>query len=111
MARREMVTKLDDFLRRRSKVALVVRRDELERSPGLREACRLFFGDAADERAREYFAEADAYAAPAGADSPPAGGPGAARPDGPAPPSGGPPARPEPPRLRPGPALARGNGA
>ncbi|HEU4409916.1 MAG TPA: FAD-dependent oxidoreductase [Polyangiaceae bacterium] len=111
MARREMVTKLDDFLRRRSKVALVMRRDELERSPGLREACRIFFGDAADERAREYFAEADAYAAPAGADSPPAGGPGAARSDGPAPPSGGPAARPEPPRLQPGPALARGNGA
>jgi len=29
MARREMVTKLDDFLRRRSKIALVVSREEL----------------------------------------------------------------------------------
>lgn len=64
MARREMVTKLDDFLRRRSKVALVVRHDDLRRSEGLREACRLFFGDQADERIREYFAEADAYAPP-----------------------------------------------
>jgi glycerol-3-phosphate dehydrogenase len=73
MARREMVTKLDDFLRRRSKVALVVRHEDLRRSPGLHEACRIFFGDAADERAREYFAEADAYAgAPAAAAPPPA---------------------------------------
>jgi glycerol-3-phosphate dehydrogenase len=72
MARREMVTKLDDFLRRRSKVALVVRNDDLKRSAGLREACRLFFGAEAEERAREYFAEADAYAPPAPPPSPPA---------------------------------------
>ncbi len=65
MARREMVTKLDDFLRRRSKVALVIRHEELRTSPGLREACRIFFGDQAGERAREYFATADAYAPPA----------------------------------------------
>jgi glycerol-3-phosphate dehydrogenase len=55
-ARREMVVKLEDFLRRRSKIELVVRREEIERAPGLREACRILFGDEAEERLREYFA-------------------------------------------------------
>jgi glycerol-3-phosphate dehydrogenase len=55
-ARREMVVKLEDFLRRRSKIELVVRREEVERAPGLREACRILFGDEAEERLREYFA-------------------------------------------------------
>ncbi len=54
-ARREMVTKLDDFLRRRSKIALVVSRDTLRRAAGLREACRMLFGDDADARLAEYF--------------------------------------------------------
>jgi glycerol-3-phosphate dehydrogenase len=53
--RREMVVKLEDFLRRRSKIALVVRRAEIERAPGLREACRIFFGDDAEEKIAEYF--------------------------------------------------------
>ncbi|MEI2779715.1 MAG: glycerol-3-phosphate dehydrogenase C-terminal domain-containing protein [Tetrasphaera sp.] len=57
-ARREMITKLDDFLRRRSKIALVVRRDALERSPGLREACAILFGDAGEARLNEYFSPA-----------------------------------------------------
>lgn len=56
-ARREMVVKLDDFLRRRSKIALVVRRDELREAPGLREACRILFGDEAEARYEEYFSE------------------------------------------------------
>ena len=54
-ARREMVVKLDDFLRRRSKIAQVVRRDEIRSAPGLREACRIFFGDQADAKLDEYF--------------------------------------------------------
>jgi glycerol-3-phosphate dehydrogenase len=54
-ARREMIVKLDDFLRRRSKIALVIHKDELRVAPGLREACRLLFGDAADARLEEYF--------------------------------------------------------
>ena len=54
-ARRELVVKLDDFLRRRSKIALVVRREEIRAAPGLREACRIFFGDQADARIAEYF--------------------------------------------------------
>ncbi|HEY6907721.1 MAG TPA: glycerol-3-phosphate dehydrogenase/oxidase [Myxococcales bacterium] len=55
-ARREMVVKLDDFMRRRSKIALVVRREEVRAAPGLREAARILFGDAqAEEKIREYF--------------------------------------------------------
>jgi glycerol-3-phosphate dehydrogenase len=54
-ARREMVVKLEDFLRRRSKIALVVRRDEILRAPGLREACRILFGDDAEAKIEEYF--------------------------------------------------------
>ena len=61
-ARREMVVKLEDFLRRRSKIELVVRREEVERAPGLREACRILFGDEAEERLREYFATRPAAA-------------------------------------------------
>jgi glycerol-3-phosphate dehydrogenase len=56
-ARREMIAKLDDFLRRRSKIALVIRKDELRAAPGLREACRLLFGEDADARFEEYFDE------------------------------------------------------
>jgi glycerol-3-phosphate dehydrogenase len=55
-ARREMVTKLDDFLRRRSKIALVVPRSALEQASGLTAACRMLFGDEADAKLAEYFA-------------------------------------------------------
>ena len=55
-ARHEMIVKLDDFLRRRSKIALVVSRDVLTAAPGLREACDLLFGGAAGARYDEYFA-------------------------------------------------------
>jgi glycerol-3-phosphate dehydrogenase len=55
-ARREMVVKLEDFLRRRSKIALVVREEEIRAAPGLREACRILFGDAqVDPKIAEYF--------------------------------------------------------
>jgi len=56
-ARREMIVKLEDFLRRRSKIELVVRREEIRRAAGLREACRIFFGDQAEARIAEYFPE------------------------------------------------------
>lgn len=52
--RREMIVKLEDFMRRRSKIEFVVRREELERAPGLREACEILFGDEAEERLSEY---------------------------------------------------------
>jgi alpha-glycerophosphate oxidase/glycerol-3-phosphate dehydrogenase len=53
-AEREMVTKLDDFLRRRSKISLVVRREDILSAPGLREACEILFGDEADAKLQEY---------------------------------------------------------
>lgn len=52
--RREMVTRLEDFLRRRSKVSLVVSEASIRRSPGLREACDILFGDQSQERLDEY---------------------------------------------------------
>lgn len=56
-ARREMIVKLEDFLRRRSKVALVGRHETIHGAPGLMEACRILFGDEAQARFDEYFAE------------------------------------------------------
>lgn len=53
-ARREMIVKLEDFMRRRSKIELVVRREDIASAPGLREACDILFGPQAQERLREY---------------------------------------------------------
>jgi glycerol-3-phosphate dehydrogenase len=55
-ASREMVVTLEDFLRRRTSIAQLVRLEELRASPGLREASRILFGAAADDRLEEYFA-------------------------------------------------------
>ena len=71
-----MITTLDDFLRRRSKIALVLSYDEIEGAKGLHEACRLLFGDDAQKRYDEYFtperrAEYEALRRPTGTgDSP-----------------------------------------
>ncbi len=54
-AEREMITKLDDFLRRRSKISLVVRQSDIRAAEGLHEACRILFGNEADKRYAEYF--------------------------------------------------------
>ncbi|MEY4511705.1 MAG: Aerobic glycerol-3-phosphate dehydrogenase [Pseudomonadota bacterium] len=54
-ARREMITKLDDFLRRRSKIALIARTRTIREAPGLFEACRILFGDQAEAKFEEYF--------------------------------------------------------
>jgi glycerol-3-phosphate dehydrogenase len=54
-AETEMVTKLEDFLRRRSKITQVIREDDVRSSPGLHEATEILFGDDADERLAEYF--------------------------------------------------------
>lgn len=51
----EMVTRLEDFMRRRSKIALVVPHDQLEGQAGVKEACRILFGDDAERRYHEYF--------------------------------------------------------
>jgi len=49
-----MVTKLEDFLRRRSKITQVVRNEDIIDAPGLKEACKIFFGDQADAKLQEY---------------------------------------------------------
>lgn len=53
--RREMITRLEDFLRRRSKISLVVREEAMRESAGLKEACAILFGDQAASRFAEYF--------------------------------------------------------
>jgi glycerol-3-phosphate dehydrogenase len=63
-ARREMVVKLDDFLRRRSKIALVVRHEDIRAAPGLREACLILFGAQAEEKIAEYLGGPRASARP-----------------------------------------------
>lgn len=54
-AQSEMVTHLDDFLRRRSKIALVVPHEQLRTAKGIREACEILFGERARERYDAYF--------------------------------------------------------
>ncbi len=56
-AEHEMIVKLDDFMRRRSKIDLVVSDDDIRNSPGLNEVAAILFGEAADTRLTEYFAE------------------------------------------------------
>ena len=53
-ARREMIVKLEDFMRRRSKIEQVIRPSEIENAPGLQEACDILFGDQANLRLKEY---------------------------------------------------------
>jgi glycerol-3-phosphate dehydrogenase len=55
----EMVTKLEDFMRRRSKIELVVDEADIADSPGLREVAEILFGDDADRRLAEYFGSPD----------------------------------------------------
>jgi glycerol-3-phosphate dehydrogenase len=52
---REMVTKLGDFLRRRSKIALIARTEQIQKAPGLLEACEILFGELAQQKLDEYF--------------------------------------------------------
>ncbi len=54
-AEHEMIVKLDDFMRRRSKIDLVVHDDDIRNSPGLHEVAEILFGDQADRRLAEYF--------------------------------------------------------
>ncbi|MCE9683902.1 glycerol-3-phosphate dehydrogenase/oxidase [Halomonas alkalisoli] len=73
--RREMITRLEDFLRRRSKISLVVSNEQIRHSPGLLEACEILFGDQAQARHDEYFTDApdrtpEALSPAAAADNP-----------------------------------------
>ena len=54
-AESEMITRLEDFMRRRSKIELVVRDEAIENSPGLHEVAEILFGDDAERRLAEYF--------------------------------------------------------
>jgi len=59
-ARSEMVTRLEDFMRRRSKIDLVVPDEAVDASPGLREVAVILFGaEQADRRLAEYYGGAD----------------------------------------------------
>ena len=60
VAETEMVTKLEDFLRRRSKITQVIPEVEVMASAGLHEAAEILFGDLADERLDEYYGEVPA---------------------------------------------------
>lgn len=55
-ARGELVVRMDDFLRRRTSLAQVVRPEALRRSAAVREACSTLFGDAAEDRWAEWLA-------------------------------------------------------
>jgi alpha-glycerophosphate oxidase/glycerol-3-phosphate dehydrogenase len=56
-SRREMITKLEDFLRRRSKIEMVLRKREILDTKGIVEACEILFGDKAQEKLSEYAAK------------------------------------------------------
>ena len=56
-ARREMIVKLADFMRRRSKIEEVVRREDIANAPGLLEACEILFGEDANQRLQEYLGQ------------------------------------------------------
>ncbi|MBC7982566.1 MAG: FAD-dependent oxidoreductase, partial [Candidatus Obscuribacterales bacterium] len=54
---REMITKLEDFIRRRSKIALIAKKRDIVRAPGLMEACTILFGAEAQAKFDEYFTD------------------------------------------------------
>ena len=62
-AHTEMITRLEDFMRRRSKIELVVREDAYRDSEGLREVAEILFGDRADAKLAQYFGDASAKTA------------------------------------------------
>ena len=61
-ARHEMITQLEDFMLRRSKIDLVVRNDKIREGDGLAEVAWILFGENGDEKLREYLAKKDAAA-------------------------------------------------
>jgi glycerol-3-phosphate dehydrogenase len=54
-ANTEMITKLEDFMRRRSKIEQVISDEDIAASSGLEEVARILFGDDAQRRLDEYF--------------------------------------------------------
>ncbi len=55
MGREELIVRFEDFLRRRTELALVFDRETLAAHPGLWRACRLIFADAAEAQWRATF--------------------------------------------------------
>ncbi len=53
-ARREMITKLEDFVRRRSKIEQVIRKEDIVNAQGLRDASKIFFAEEAEIKLQEY---------------------------------------------------------
>ena len=53
-AESEMVVKLEDFLRRRSKISQVVRHNDIIHARGLMDACQVLFGEQAQLKYQEY---------------------------------------------------------
>ncbi len=51
----EMVVKLDDFLRRRSKISLITRDEDVRSAKGLQEVADILFGSEANNKLEEYF--------------------------------------------------------
>lgn len=56
-AEHEMIVTLDDFMRRRSKIDLVVRDSDIVDSDGLQDVARILFGDDAQRRLDAYLAD------------------------------------------------------
>ena len=59
-ARYEMITHLEDFMLRRSKIDLVVRNERIREGDGLAEVAQILFGDGADDKLGDYLAKKDA---------------------------------------------------
>jgi glycerol-3-phosphate dehydrogenase len=58
-ARREMIVRLEDFMRRRSKIEQVVRHRDIASAPGLKAAADILFGDDGPRKLREYLEALD----------------------------------------------------
>jgi glycerol-3-phosphate dehydrogenase len=58
-ARREMIIKLEDFLRRRSKIEMVLRKSDIIDTKGIVEACEILFGQQAEQKLAEYTANVE----------------------------------------------------
>ncbi len=58
-AKREMITRLEDFLRRRSKIEMVLRKRDIIGTKGIKEACSILFGENADKKLQEYIAHVE----------------------------------------------------
>ena len=59
-ARHEMITHLEDFMLRRSKIDLVVRNEKIHEGDGLAEVAQILFGDDADAKLAAYLEQKDA---------------------------------------------------